>query len=212
MHAGTEQLLTIRDGRPIDAGIAQHVEDCGECRDRLNDLREMRAALRELPQLKPPADGWQKLLARMEQPASRRRGWLSGAVAAAALIAVALYQFGARDSAPDQADRLATTSPESGQVLDSGGADDVELEQLVAQSRQLEQLLREINSRTPRVMNAGTAGTIAGLQDSIAYIDYGLSYEERLDRPQSEQLWRQRVGLMNTLVQVRGAQLQRVSN
>ncbi|MDH3767600.1 MAG: hypothetical protein OES99_04015, partial [Gammaproteobacteria bacterium] len=62
------------------------------------------------------------------------------------------------------------------------------------------------------VMNAGTAGTIAGLQDGIAVIDYGLSRNGELSQSQSEQLWRQRVGLMNTLVQVRGAQLQQVSN
>ena len=97
-------------------------------------------------------------------------------------------------------------------VTDVSDPDHADLDELMAQSRRLEQLLRELNSSTPRVMKAGTAGTIAGLQDGIAYIDYGLSYDDRLDRVQSEQLWRQRVGLMNTLVQVRGAQLQQISN
>lgn len=217
MHAGTEQLLTIRDGGPVDATVAQHVNDCAQCADRLAGLTAMRDELRQLPQLEPPVGGWEALQSRLTRPPARRNGWLGAAVAAAlGMIALAVWQSDGvdEDSAPEA--RLAVETPVANPVADdpasNPGSEAGELDTLVSQSRRLEQVLRELNTSTPRVMDAGMAGTIADLQDGIAYIDYGLSYDDRLDQAQSEELWRQRVGLMNTLVQVRGAQLQQISN
>lgn len=218
MHAGTEQLLTLRDGGPIDAAIAQHVTGCRLCTEGLAELADTRDKLRQMPQLSPPDGAWQDLQVRLEQPAVRRYGWLGGAVAAAvSLMALAIWQSHDGNE-PDQPTQLAATQT----VVTGAGIDDPlqtesdgndpELDGLLTQSRRLEQVLRAFNNNTPRVMNAGLAGTIADLQDGIAYIDYGLSYDDGLNDAQSEQLWRQRVGLMNTLVQVRGAQLQQISN
>ncbi|MDH3646725.1 MAG: hypothetical protein OER80_08125 [Gammaproteobacteria bacterium] len=199
MHAGTEQLLTIRDGGPVDAATQQHVAGCSECGDELIRLRAVRESLRELPELRVPTGAWERLESRLNEPAIRSHWWPGVVVAATVLIAVAIWVFsGIEQTTPNETAPMIATNAEP------------ELGQLVSQSRRLEALLRELD--TPRVMNAGTAGTIAGLQDGIAVIDYGLSRNGELSQSQSEQLWRQRVGLMNTLVQVRGAQLQQVSN
>jgi len=208
MHAGTEQLLTIRDGGLIDAATAQHVEHCDACREQLTELRQTREALRALPELEAPAGGWARIAASLERPTSNTQWWAVGVAAAAAFFAIAVWRFAGAPESPTTVGQVAMNT--AGPVID---ADTPQLAELVSQSRRLEQLLRDLDANTPRVMNAGTAGTIAGLQDGIAYIDYGLSLDDdRLSQAQSEQLWRQRVGLMNTLVQVRGAQLQPVSN
>jgi hypothetical protein len=80
---------------------------------------------------------------------------------------------------------------------------------LVQQSERLERLLAEMPDQRP-IMTARTAGTIAGLEDRIAFIDEQLSYgaARGLDPPQQQALWGTRVDLMNALVHVRYAQAQ----
>lgn len=207
MHASTEQLLIIRDGGLVDAATKQHVEQCAECEQQLQQLRGMRKALQRLPGFTPPADVWQRVEAALEKPHAGRRWLPAAAVAAVAILAVAVWQRFESSPAEQQAVATANDAVPQEQVAVSVA----QLPQLVSRSRQLEQLLRELDNATPRVMNADTADTIAGLEDGIAYIDYGLSQDDRLSRAQSEQLWRQRVDLMNSLVQVRGAQLQQAT-
>ncbi|NNF61638.1 MAG: hypothetical protein HKO55_04695 [Gammaproteobacteria bacterium] len=207
MHASTEQLLIIRDSGLVDAATRQHVEQCAECDKQLQQLRGMRSALQQLPGFAPPAGVWQRVETALERPQSRNRWLPAAAVAAVSILAVAVWQrFESPPPAPQTVAAVTDAVPQEQLAV---GAP--QLPELVSRSRQLEQLLRELDNETPRVMNADTAGAIAGLQDGIAYIDYGLSHEDRLSRAQSEQLWRQRVDLMNTLVQVRGAQLQQAT-
>ena len=77
-----------------------HVRDCAACRALLEDVAWAEAALRTGPEQSPPADGLQRVLARIEavQPArERRQHWLrTVAPCAAAVLAggVAAHQGG----------------------------------------------------------------------------------------------------------------------
>lgn len=207
MHAGIEQLLNLRDAGPVDAAIKQHVSDCRKCSDELDRLRAVQASLRGLPQMAAPPESWERLQARLDNPPVRS-GWKLAAVAASLAIAMFSGWVLLTDSPAPAPGARNVAVITSGPVVASVAAP--EINELVVQSQRLEQLLRELDE--PHVMNAGTAGTIAGLQEGIAVIDYGLSSQNDLSPGQSQQLWRQRVGLMNSLVQVRGAQLQQQSN
>ena len=45
MHARIDHLLSLRDGEPVDAATAAHVEQCQHCSAELRKLRETRAQL-----------------------------------------------------------------------------------------------------------------------------------------------------------------------
>ncbi len=210
MHASVEQLLSIRDGAPVTADIAGHVARCCECSDELARLARVRAGLQTLPAPTAPSSAWAAIAARLDAPGRRRRRWVTVAAATAVAAVVAWAALpGPRPGDPAAPAALpseaVTTTPVS-------APQPSDVDTLVAQSRQLEQLLRTLDRQSPRVMSATTAGTIAGLEDGIAVIDYGLTYDDQIGGESSQRLWRQRVDLMNSLVQVRGAQLQRVSN
>ena len=85
------------------------------------------------------------------------------------------------------------------------------LDALMVRSRWLERNLRALPAE-PRMMRAGTAATIGELEDRIAAIDYALNDPHAdLSTAEAEVFWRERVRLMDSLVQVRYAQAQRVS-
>ena len=80
---------------------------------------------------------------------------------------------------------------------------------LVEQSARLERALFTLPAQRP-VMSASTAGTIASLEDRITLIDAGLTQATIVGAEfgEREELWRQRVDVMNALFQVRYAQSQ----
>ena len=81
---------------------------------------------------------------------------------------------------------------------------------LVEESARLERALDEIPYR-PRVVRASTAATIDGLEDRIALIDEQLMFARALGLSTADRqvLYRQRVELMNALVQIRYAEARR---
>ena len=82
---------------------------------------------------------------------------------------------------------------------------------LMTESRELESNLRDLPAK-PRVMRAGTAATIANIEDRIAAIDYQLNDPESQLSPEDEEIfWRERVRLMKLLVGMRYAQAQRTA-
>src|SRR5690606_5025116 len=83
------------------------------------------------------------------------------------------------------------------------------LNALMVESRQLEADLRALPDE-PQLVRAGTAATIAAVEDQIAAIDYELNHSPTaMSDEQVELYWRERVRLMNLLVQLRAAQAQR---
>lgn len=202
MHATVEQLLSLRDGERIDAGLHEHVAGCDECSASLARLESTAKRLRALPGLEPPPAAWQAIERRV---ARKRRRWPLP-VAAAAAVAIAALALWRAEPVP-QSRQPATPAPATAAADVPRPVDD-----LRAESRRLERMLHSLDAHAPRVMDARTAGAIAGLEDGIAMIDYGLMRGDVADNQASRQLWNRRVALMNTLVQVRGAQLQTVVN
>ena len=73
--------------------VERHVAHCAECRERLEDLASIRAALAEVPRVSaPPADDWSGFMRRLDErcdilPARKRvfRSW-APAIAVAAIL------------------------------------------------------------------------------------------------------------------------------
>jgi hypothetical protein len=85
------------------------------------------------------------------------------------------------------------------------------LQALMVQSQQLESDLRALPEE-PRVVRASTAATLSGIEDRIAAIDYQLNDPGiRMTQEETELFWRERVRLMNSLVQLRYAQAQQAA-
>ena len=138
----------------------------------------------------PPADGWQRLSARLDAtapastttaPHARWPWWMASAAVLAPAVALPWQLRGPGDAVdPSLASTPATdASPAS-----------TSLEQLYAQSAQLEAVLRVASD--DRVAS-GTAAALAGeLETRLATIDAALMQPE-LSPEQQRSLWQQRV-------------------
>ena len=223
MHASIAELLSLRDGEPAAPATAAHVADCARCRAELDQLRHVRSALGALPLQEPAPSAWVEITRRAARPTYSPFALLAtGFAAAAALALIGLLVTRTQKPEPAQALAVATTTepasagsaPAATPSATAGPAATVatDTEALIARSRLLEAVLEKVRYE-PQVVNAGTAATIATLEDHIALVDYrmNLEAEDPLSPEQSRRLWQQRVDLMDSLVNVRYAQLRRVS-
>ncbi len=199
---------------------------------RIGEATEVTELLRSLPDMRPPPDAWQRIVA------SRRSGhplaWSAVAlVACAALVAIVLL---AREPAPVASSEtfLVATEPGSRRVQPAESqamvaARSLDERDLRRRSRQMERLLSGLPPRT-EVVQADVAGMITELQDRIAAVDYELNRQVLSDwspaatnrwaseraigtrggsgepPPQPRDLWQERVELMDRLVRVRFAE------
>jgi len=173
----------------------------------------MRDSLRALPELAPPSEAWSDIRAAARVAvlarSARRRRWAVGLAAAFVSAALVLgWQWSARRGPEAQRGQaVAGTAGQGPGPAESVPAPDYGA--LRAESARLERLLLQL-PRGGQVMSASTAGTIVGLEDQVAYIDERLTFAAA-DGSRSEYrqaLWRERVDVMNALVQVRYAQAQ----
>lgn len=251
MHPGTEDLLSIRDGEPVDAEARAAVDADPALQAEVARLRATRDQLRELPEFEPPPGVLAKVLAELEtNPGTRRepppeprqspeagsgrtstaeatsadtagnspryRLWrhaqwpLRGAIAATVAV-VAVLGVRSLDE-PGGPAPGAIVAENSVTVVDSPafGRAAATYTSLTSESARLERLLNAIPYRR-RLVNAGTATTISGLEDRIGQVDEVLMYASvnGLQPEQTVALWQERVDLMNALVEVRYAQAQR---
>jgi hypothetical protein len=218
MRFDTQDLLTLRDGEPMDAERkARVLADPGRVRE-IGRLEQLQRALRALPELSPPDAAWTRIAEELARPASRSRRLASraaaAAVGAAVLAAFAAAVIGSRDGAPSTPEAVTNFRPPTeiapaGEIDAAAGAPYVH-SALAAESARLERVLGQISFQ-PEVMNVGTAGTIASLEDTLAALDEQLTFAAAggLDPNERETLWRERVNVMRALVQVRYAQSQR---
>lgn len=210
MHATTEQLLSLRDGRPVDADAATHAAECPECRRAVRDMDRLRARLRGLPELDPPRDLWRTIPLEAAATAPARPGhtpwyWPVGVgIAAACALTVALV-LNIGQSPDDGPAPGTTTDLIAATPAPMSSVNGVTTADLLETSRQLEAALR-VMPAAPQVTRASTALTIADLQDRILQVDTMLN-DPQLDPASAQDLWRQRIRLMDTLMQVRYAQL-----
>jgi hypothetical protein len=157
---------------------------------------------------------WQRIEAQAQAEGlfKRRIGestkWFAGAGIAAAVVLAVL-----------NVPMMTPVVDDGGQVFDAtpppevamNNAAPTNLSALMVQSQQIERDLRALPGQ-PSLMRAGTAATIADLEDRITAIDYWLNHPEvRMSPEQAEVYWRERVRLMNSLLNLRRAQAQRMA-
>jgi hypothetical protein len=161
--------------------------------------------LRELPEVAPPPAVWERVLAARDERLAARRFWYGAAAAAVVGVAGGVAAFIALEGL--QPAPVVLRGP--GAVVTLVPSDKAPYAPLVEESARLERLLAELPA-PPRLMAGATAGTVAGLEDRIAFVDAQLSYAAARDLEPSyrEALWGERVELMNALVYVRFAQMQ----
>jgi hypothetical protein len=204
MHARIEHLLSLRDGEPVAADVSEHVKVCPICIGELQRLSALRAEMHALPQFEPPAMAWD----RIRQTIPERRGGLrlrkiglaAAAAAAITLMTIALIAGQSDRRSIGAAAELVEAETPAQQAIPH-------VDELVAQSQQLERLLRKLPQR-PRIERVSTAATIDTIEQRIQWLDFRLSSapEADLSEEQSRQLWRERVELMDSLVKVRYAE------
>lgn len=203
MHARIEHLLGLRDGEPIAAEVSAHIKQCPICTGELQRLSAIRQEMQALPQFEPPAMAWERISATIPE---RDYGWrfrkvgLAAAAAAVVTLTVVTLLTGHFDRISGAATELATAEAPIPQVIPH-------VNELVAQSQQLEQMLQKLPER-PRIERVSTAATIDTIEQRIQWLDFQLSNapEADLNEEQSRQLWRERVELMDSLVKVRYAE------
>ncbi|HUF71934.1 MAG TPA: hypothetical protein VMR74_03430 [Gammaproteobacteria bacterium] len=155
--------------------------------------------LKALPELEPRAELEPVVLAAMSRAAATgqsRSYWrylarvaaLGVAIGAGALLAMWAADF------EEPSERTPVAEETDAAYFD-----------LVEQTAQLEQLLA-LMPAPRRAMRAGTASTIVGLEDRIALIDAVLESPDAAEPEYREALMRDRVEIMNALVNVRYAQ------
>jgi hypothetical protein len=204
MHARIEHLLGLRDGEPVPADVAEHVALCPICAAELKRLSTVREDMRALPQFEPPELAWERIQAAIPEPASHRfrlrKVGLAAAAAAVVTLTVITLVTGHFDRSSGATTELATVERPLPHVVPH-------VDELVAQSQQLEQLLQKLPER-PRIERVSTAATIDTIEQRIQWLDFQLSNapEADLSEEQSRQLWRERVELMDSLVKVRYAE------
>jgi hypothetical protein len=211
MRPRTEDLLKLRDDEPIDAALKQRLlADSGTC-DELRRLARLKDRLGELPELRPSAHADARVLTAMRTAVkhrSTRRIVPALGMAAAAVLAITVVLVSVLRSppAPNADGAAAPSGPRAREDVQPAGVADYLA--LIEESASLEQVLFRLPAQRS-VMTIGTASTIAGLESQIALIDEELTLAAADLEPQYRTaLWRERVGVMNALVQVRYAQSQ----
>ena len=209
MHADIDELLSLRDGEPVAAEVVAHVSACIECNARLARLHATKLRLQSLPDVMVATgnDDWREIERRIaaRHAAPRRRVRIGLVAAAASLVSLALMAgLGMQDRAARSGDAFAGIGSA---VVE---ADTPTIAELQHRSMQLEQLLAALPER-PAVERAATALPIDSLEAQVQWVDHRLS-EFGSAAPASEEaerLWRDRIELMNSLVQLRYVEAQR---
>jgi hypothetical protein len=170
----------------------------------LDELLNLRARLRALPPA-PDAnpDAWPQIQARIarSERGVPRRTRVAKFAAAASVAALGVFATMRLLDPP-----VAPVTP-AGPVAAPASADP--LAELRSRSQMLEAVLAEMPAR-PAVERAGTSVPIESLEARVQWLDHEISVADAQTRgPVAEQLWRDRVEVMNSLVQLRYVEAQR---
>jgi hypothetical protein len=187
-----EQLVALREPglEPGVQGWRDHAVACELCRAELDLLDQRVARLRALPTLSPARNRFGEIRVRVQADRRRQRTVvfsLSGlALAATVALAVVL-------------------SPGAAGVPARSPTDQQELEDIIARSQSLEGAIQAYNPDR-RVTDGRTAMVAASLEERLARVDRQLQLVDFADQSVRQQealrLWRERVGLLNALMDV----------
>jgi len=172
----------------------------------------LQARLAQLEDTVPPREVWKRIEAQARAEGLFRHRlatgtrWFAGSGIAAAVVLAVLNVPLTTTLVDEPDDNFSATPPVAAASTNSVPAN---LAALMVQSQEIERNLRALPGQ-PSVVRAGTAATIAELEDRIAIIDYRLNYT-RLTPGEAEVYWRERVRLMNSLLNLRRAQAQRMA-
>ena len=182
MHCTMDDLLALRDGEG-SVWARRHREECSACRAELEAVYQRVAQLKALPALQPARDRWPAVRDVVQaERGRRRRRWAGFGFAAAAALT-----------------GLMVIAPTLGNKTNAE-----DLAQAKQQSAQLESTLQDYDPEG-RVMSGREAEISARLEDQIALVDGRLIQldDHSVQAALLVDLWRQRVDLMQQLVQVR---------
>jgi hypothetical protein len=195
-HLTIDQLVALREpgAEPGTQAARDHLDACDACRAEFDRLHQRIARLKALPALRPTRDRWPAVRARFEAERRARRLRRFGLVGLAAAASVALI--------------VGTRSPS----WPLAPATTAELSDAMARSRALEAAIDRYHPET-RVLDGRTARIAQELEDRIAAVDRQLEMTDLQNggsrEAQELDLWRERVGLLDALVDVH---LTRASN
>ena len=159
------------------AEVERHLTTCAQCRQSVDDLRELALRVASLPPMEPPARAWRRIERDLNREAARgaslqpgdggarapRRAWLLGLAAAAVLVLAVLagVRYGVRRSGP-----AATTAAPDAQSIAS--------ELTLAEEHYQKAIngLEQIANAEKGELDPRTAAT---LQKNLAVIDQAIS-------------------------------------
>ena len=193
-HLSIETLVALREPgtEPGTSAAREHLEACTACSAEYERLHQRVARLKALPILRPSRERWPAVLGEVRAERRRRRARLAGlgSLAAAASVALALG--------------VAQLGPGGAQTSEAG-LTPAEIQQAMVRSQVLESALDRIDPES-RVTDGRTAGIAQELEDRIARVDRELEMAELMERQARDaellKLWRERVGLLDALVDV----------
>ncbi|HKV75668.1 MAG TPA: hypothetical protein VJN95_14200 [Gemmatimonadales bacterium] len=189
-HLSMEQLVGLREPTQ-DAGLVEaraHLNDCPACQAELEALHQRAARLRALPALRPARSQWGAVAARLDaEKRQRRRRYvaIAGLGLAASIAALVVVKDLARPHKADASEAIA-------QAMD--------------RSHTLERTLERYHA-DERVVDGLTAGVAQRLEDRIGVIDQQIQAAQLVTKADQQQqmmlnLWQERIGLLDALVDV----------
>jgi hypothetical protein len=192
-HLTMDTLVGLREpgNEPGQSAAREHLNGCPYCQAELERLHQRVARLKALPALRPGRDRWPETRARFDAERRRRRTRLFSltGLATAASLAAVLSLGNVRN---DNISRPQEMTSE-------------QLSQVMERSQVLESALDDYNP-DGRVLDGRTARIAGELEDRIARLDQQLEMTELQRQQASDQdllrLWRERVGLLDALVDV----------
>ncbi|HEX9894326.1 MAG TPA: hypothetical protein VGA78_10405 [Gemmatimonadales bacterium] len=194
-HLTLEQLLDLREPglEPGQAAAREHLADCPRCQAELDRLGQRVARLKALPAPRPSRDQFREIRSRHVAERRRRSAARSVALVLALAATVALAVVLRPGAGPGDAD--------------PGSSAASELAAIRAQSQALEETLREYNPDS-RAIDGRTAAIADRIEDQLSSLDRQIELLDlmNLADPMRDtrqlRLWRERVGLLDALVDV----------
>ncbi len=191
-HLTIDQLLALREAgsEPGSHAAHTHLEGCQTCQAELDRLHQRVARLKALPALRPARDQFPAVRARLMAERRRRQLRWAGVGGVAMAASVALFL-------------VFTPAEPVGNVPVQAYTN--ELAETMSRSQQLEQALLALDPEA-RLLDGRTAAIAGRIEDRIHLVDRDLQAADLLDRQvrgrEQLRLWRERVGLLDALVDV----------